>query len=49
VTGVQTCALPIFVAVICNLTGCLGANRNLRDIGNLFLELGMHKDTVPHL
>ena len=39
----------VVVAVICNLTGCLGANRNLRDIGNLFLELGMHKDTVPHL
>lgn len=26
------------VAVVCNLTGCLGANRKLRDIGNLFLQ-----------
>ena len=28
----------VVVAVVCNLSGYLGANRNLRDIGELFLE-----------
>jgi len=28
----------VVVAVVCNLTGCLGANRQLREIGNFFVK-----------
>ena len=28
----------VVVAVVCNLSGCLGANDNLRELGNLFID-----------